>query len=607
MLWLAIALGAQIILGTSAVFDKSLLKRKFFDPFVYTFWVGILGAFVIFFLPFGLKIISLPLMGVAFLAGIALIISMFFLYLSLDKGEASKTLPFIGAFSPIFTLILGYFLITSDFDLVDAVGFFLLIIGGFVFFLIEQKEIRLKLIFYAILSALFLGLSNVLTKFVFERTDFITGFFWIKIGGVIFVLLLLVLPNLRKNIFHSHKKSSISHKYLYFGNRIYAGLGSIMIYGAIKLAHPALVESTQSFKYAVIFFASWILLREHFKGKILIGKIIATVFIIFGLVWLGLASYFVQSVNPDRDIVWGVTFSNKASEGFGVDWKKNYEEILKDLRPERVRLVAYWEDIENKQGDFNFFDLDWQMNKSLEYNTQVVLALGMKAPRWPECHIPEWAKNFPTEERENALRGYIFKIIERYKDNPLIVMWQVENEPYLNFGECPERGNNFLQEEIKIVKGLDRSRPILTTDGGEFGLWYKAAQEGDVFGTTMYREVYSKNLNKLFGLGVFEYPLKPSFFHFKRKLVRFITKDYNKLFLVSELQAEPWATVDFRSLSVEEQFKIFGPEYFKKTIEYAKQTGFNEYYLWGAEWWYWLKEKKGEPIMWEEAKKIFNN
>ena len=500
MLWLVIALAAQIILGTSAVFDKFLLKRKFFDPFVYTFWLGIFGAFVIFFLPFGLKVVSLSLIGVSFLTGAIFIISMFFLYLSLDKGEASKTLPFIGAFSPIFTLLLGYFLITSNFDLVDALGFLLLIAGGLVFFLIEHKEIRTKLIFYAVLSALFLGFSNVLTKFVFERTNFITGFFWIKIGGVIFVLLLLALPNLRENIFHSHRKSSISHKYLYFGNRVYAGLGSILIYGAINLAHPALVESTQSFKYAVIFLASWILLKEHFKGKVLAGKVVATVLIILGLTWLGMANYFVESVNMDRDIIWGITFSNKASEGFGVDWRKNYEAILTDLHPKRVRLVAYWEDIEKNQGSFDFSDLDWQINKSLENNAQVVLALGMKAPRWPECHIPEWARNINTEERENALRGYIFKVIERYKENSSVVMWQVENEPYLDFGECPQRGENFLAEEIKIVKGLDKNRPILTTDGGEFGLWYKAAREGDIFGTTMYRKVYSNNLNNSLAL-----------------------------------------------------------------------------------------------------------
>jgi len=27
-------------------------------------------------------------------------------------------------------------------------------------------------------------------------------------------------------------------------------------------------------------------------------------------------------------------------------------------------------------------------------------------------------------------------------------------------------------------------------------------------------------------------------------------------------------------------------------------------YLWGSEWWYWLKEKQNDPKIWEEAKNL---
>ena len=30
-----------------------------------------------------------------------------------------------------------------------------------------------------------------------------------------------------------------------------------------------------------------------------------------------------------------------------------------------------------------------------------------------------------------------------------------------------------------------------------------------------------------------------------------------------------------------------------------------EFYLWGAEWWYWMKEKQNKPEIWDEAKKLF--
>ena len=48
-------------------------------------------------------------------------------------------------------------------------------------------------------------------------------------------------------------------------------------------------------------------------------------------------------------------------------------------------------------------------------------------------------------------------------------------------------------------------------------------------------------------------------------------------------------------------------EQFKKNIEFAKKTGLKEFYLWGAEWWYWMKEKQNKPEIWNEAKKLFQD
>jgi hypothetical protein len=47
-------------------------------------------------------------------------------------------------------------------------------------------------------------------------------------------------------------------------------------------------------------------------------------------------------------------------------------------------------------------------------------------------------------------------------------------------------------------------------------------------------------------------------------------------------------------------------EKFRKNIEFAKKTGLDEFYLWGAEWWYWLKEKQNQPEIWKEAKKLMS-
>jgi hypothetical protein len=43
-------------------------------------------------------------------------------------------------------------------------------------------------------------------------------------------------------------------------------------------------------------------------------------------------------------------------------------------------------------------------------------------------------------------------------------------------------------------------------------------------------------------------------------------------------------------------------EKFKKIIQFAKNTGTDTFYLWGSEWWYWMKIKQNQPEIWNEVK-----
>ncbi len=606
MSWLLIATIAQIVLGTSAVFDKLLLRRKFFDPLVYTFWLGLLGIFTLIILPFGFTILPLNTIIIALVAGALFVLAMLFLFYALDYSEASATLPVIAGFSPIFTLIIGYFLLGSFLGFGELSAFFFLVLGGFVLFLVEKKELRFLSFVFITGSSLFFGLSNVLSKIVFQAGPFIPGFVWIKIGGVIFSLLFLLHKPFRQKIFHSSRRAKVKNHFLYFANRVYAGLGSVLVYFAISLAHPAMVDATQSLKYIIIFLFAWLLLKERFKGKILAGKIIATFFISLGILWLALVNYSQNiPLNPKQNIEWGITFSAKFSRQLGLDWQKNFEAILNELKPPKIRLIAYWDEIEKEQGKFDFSETDWLMEKTKEKNIPIIIVAGLKVPRWPECHEPSWIQNQESRIKNKELLHYIEKVVERYKNEPNLYAWQIENEPFLPFGECGIIDEKILDEEINLAKSLDSKHQILMTDGGEFGLWYKAAKKGDIFGTTMYRNVYTNLLGPFFGN--IEYPISPAFFRLKGKIIRFLINDYSKRFIVIELQAEPWSKIALNEISYDEQIKLFNPDYFAGTIKYAKETGFDEYYLWGAEWWYYLREKYNDNRYWEYAKDLFGN
>lgn len=299
---------------------------------------------------------------------------------------------------------------------------------------------------------------------------------------------------------------------------------------------------------------------------------------------------------PRSDVDFGVTFSSRFARDMGLNAEETLRALLGDLGVRKVRIPVYWDTLERERGVFDFSDVDWQIGMAKEYGAEVILAVGQKVPRWPECFIPTWASQDEALRNEAALR-YIRTTLDHYKDRSEIVMWQIENEPFLAFGICPPLSGEVLDREIAVARETDPSRPILTTDSGELSLWIGAASRGDVFGTTLYRHLWSNRF------GYITYPVGPNFFRFKELMTRMLTNQKN--FMVIELQAEPWAPGSLRDVSLEEQWRTLDATKLLENVHYARQVGFSEVYLWGAEWWYWLKEVKNEPALWEAAKTVF--
>ncbi len=316
--------------------------------------------------------------------------------------------------------------------------------------------------------------------------------------------------------------------------------------------------------------------------------------IFLGILAILFAFYFI-GLPKEKDVSWGANFSQKHAQSLGLDWKEAYASIIDELGAKKIRLGTYWDYIEWEKGSYHFDELDWQIKEAEKRNVELIVVIGMKTTGWPECHIPDWASNMNPQEQQDHLLKYIEEIVLRYKDSKAIRYWQVENEPFFAFGQCPKRIRGFLAEEIDLVKSLDNKK-VLVSESGEFPLWFRVAHYGDVVGATMYRKVWIDELRSYI-----TYPFPPVFYQRKSKLVSWI---FDKEVIGVELQAEPWGPKLIYDLTIKEQKKTMDLERFKKNIEFARKAGLKENYFWGVEWWYWMKEN-GHPEIWQEAKKVF--
>ena len=287
---------AHGLVGISLVWDKVLLKNPGTkNLYSYVFWLGSISIFGVVLVAFGYKSLPLWLGAIAFVAGVLDLAASYFYYAALKAGEASDTLAIMGGFSPVATALFALLLLANQMSGTQLWGFALMTAGGFVMFFSEKLPLKKILPPVLLASALF-GLVNVLEKLVYNHTNFVTGYVWFTIGTFTGSMALLIPPSWRSQIFSESHQSTPRNRFWYFVNRFTAGVGSFLVFYAISLTHPAVVNAISGVRYAVIFVGAYMLtkfrplwLKEDFSGWQLATKTAGTCLVIAGVVVVGLA------------------------------------------------------------------------------------------------------------------------------------------------------------------------------------------------------------------------------------------------------------------------------------------------------------------------------
>ena len=288
--------------------------------------------------------------------------------------------------------------------------------------------------------------------------------------------------------------------------------------------------------------------------------------------------------------------------------------LLSGLDAKYLRISAQWSEVEPRDGEFDFSLLDALLAEAERHDARVLITVGMKAQRHPEYYIPDWAlahgrppeRAAPSDDpflHDRAL-AMVAAVVRHTASSPAIDSWGAENEPFVESDRSSLWGltPRWVQEVADTIRANDPlKRPVVAGHGQHLARdqdWRDALGPADVLSASIYPFRNVVILGAEFVAPILEIgPFGPNYAHQDR-----VARDRGKEYWVTEIQAEPWLDTDPRVVGPSNPSPNLNASKFRRNVEYARKTGADRVYLWGAEWWLFQRDKYGDGWWWELAR-----
>ncbi len=245
--WLALSALSYLLFAFNNVNVRGFTNKWVQSGKNYFILFGIIWFFFLssFLLVFKIPIPSIQLMGILALNGILTGLSLYFLFVGVSKDDAYRVAVLLNL-SPVFTAILSFTFLNEAFSALKITGISLLIGAGFLASLSKDALGKWKFspaLVYALLSAFFMALSNVIFKYATYSLNPQSALFWGRIFLLLVVVAILLKPKTRKDF------SAMIHKIptrifaAILGNEFTALVGSLAIIYAFALSTATLVSA----------------------------------------------------------------------------------------------------------------------------------------------------------------------------------------------------------------------------------------------------------------------------------------------------------------------------------------------------------------------------
>lgn len=300
MEWLILASSGMFVWSCTAVVDKFVLHNKISSQRFYVLVPALVQfpltlAFFPLFKPTSFDpAVILTALGAGFIEGIFL----YYLFKSISVEELGRVFP-LASVSAILTLLGGFILFGETLTQTELFAFVTFVIGGVVLSVkknIETKSygfLSVKVFRSLFLGALFISTYTLALRYTFLESDFATGFFFSRIGFLVFGLILLIFW--RKELYEQWNKIDAKIRTIVIGNQVFAFGGHALYFSAIALASAALVQSVLAVQGLVVFMIASIvsylnpnLVAESITRHDLIQKGIGVLLVVLALYLLTL-------------------------------------------------------------------------------------------------------------------------------------------------------------------------------------------------------------------------------------------------------------------------------------------------------------------------------
>ena len=298
--WLPLAVLGHLCNGVAFIIDKVLLHQTFQRPGTYVILIGGISGLGVLFLPFVHVNASLSTYALMFGFGALFVLALWAFFTALQRSEASRVVPIVGALIPIFTFLGSTILLHEDWRFHEVIGFCLLVLAT-VLLTSDGRGKRgpdRRTLWFACLAAVVFAAASLCGKAAYLRLDALSVFVLSRFGGVAAALFVIAVDRkawqeVKKVFIHKRLPDSRAKKIpvqlVLFGQAL-GSFGFLCVNAALAFGSAAIVNALQATQYAAIVLVAWIggsrlrkMLQEEWSPRTAVLKGIALLLVAGGL------------------------------------------------------------------------------------------------------------------------------------------------------------------------------------------------------------------------------------------------------------------------------------------------------------------------------------